>query len=261
MWLSNGYYHGGVLNRDLWASRDGVTWTLIHDATPYDAYSEMVVYKKRIWAVKSSVWTSMDGGSWTCVAERTPFGVRGYGETLVFKGRIWQVGSGADVWSTEDGRNWTCVCKNAPFGKRFAAAVTAFAGKLWLMGGSTPGVNHPPEKGYKNITTHNDVWCSTDGRRWERVLEHAPWGPRQWFAAAVYAGRLWIIGGYDNVHHANFGDCWTTKDGRHWREFKSSPCWSARHEPTVYVYDGSLWVVAGNHWPVTDDVWRLTLPQ
>jgi len=40
----------------------------------------------------------------------------------------------------------------------------------------------------------------------------------------------------------------------------SETVWSSRHEPTCYVYDDSLWVVAGNHWPVQNDVWRLTLP-
>ena len=32
MWLSNGYYHGDVLTRDLWSSSNGVTWDLVNDA-------------------------------------------------------------------------------------------------------------------------------------------------------------------------------------------------------------------------------------
>ena len=77
MWLSNGYYHGNVLHRDLWSSSDGVAWTLVNPETPYDGYSEVVVHDGRIWAVKGSVWNSTDGVKWKQVSEKTPFGTRG----------------------------------------------------------------------------------------------------------------------------------------------------------------------------------------
>jgi len=259
LWLSNGYYHGNVLTRDLWHSTDGATWTLVSDATPYDGYSEMAVYDGKLWAIKGSVWCSTDGVTWTQVAEQTPFGVRGYGELVVHDGKMWQLGSGADVWHSTDGVHWTCVTEQAPYGARAASAVVVFAGKLWLMGGRISQENTPPEKGYQQFTTFNDVWCSQDGVNWECVLEHAPWAPRMWFISQVYAGRMWIIGGYDNVNAANFGDVWYTEDGTTWHEFKSETGFSARHEPTCYVYDASLWVVAGNSWPVKNDVWRLTI--
>ena len=260
MWISNGYYHGGKLTRDLWRSKDGVTWTLVNPATPYDGYSEMTVYQDKMWAVKGSVWNSTDGVNWTRVLEKTPFGVRGYGELVVHQGRMWQLGSGADVWNTADGVNWTCVTKEAPYGSRYGSAVTVYKDKLWVMGGSISRPNNPPEKGYPKITTLNDVWCSADGANWQRVLEHAPWAQRMWFISKVYAGRMWIIGGFDNVHHLNFPDVWYTEDGVTWRELISETKFSPRHEPTCYVYDNSLWVVAGNMWPVLNDVWRLTLP-
>jgi hypothetical protein len=80
-----------------------------------------------------------------------------------------------------------------------------------------------------------------------------------WFVAEEYAGRLWIIGGFDNIHGANFGDVWYTQEGREWRRFESPIRFSPRHEPTTYVYKGGLWVVAGNSWPLMNDVWRLVL--
>jgi len=261
MWLSNGYYHGNVLHRDLYRSEDGITWEQVSDATPYDGYAEMTVYQGKVWAVKRSVWCSEDGESWTQVLEKTPFGVRGYGELLVHNGRIFQLGSGKDVWASSDGATWECLQPDTGYEARSGSAVASYDGKLWVMGGSVGRPNDPPEKGYETITTLNDVWCSGDGETWECVLEHAPWAPRKWFVSAVYAGKLWIIGGYDNVHHDNFAEVWYTGDGVNWTRFASEPMWSSRHEPTVYVFDGSLWVVAGNHWPVTNDVWRLTLAE
>lgn len=259
MWISNAYHNGNVLVRDLWNSADGATWTLVNDATPYDGYSEMVVYQGKMWAIKGSVWTSTDGKTWTRVAEETPFGVRGYGEAVVWRDRIWQLGTGADVWSTADGVSWTREVEAAAYGNRSAAAVAVYRDKLWVMGGRFARENDPPEKGYKTMTTLNDVWCSQDGKAWDRVIEHAPWAPRHWFIAREYAGKLFILGGHDNVNSSNLGDTWCTEDGKAWRQVVSQSCWTPRHEPTVYVFDGSLWLVGGNMWPLMNDVWRLTL--
>ena len=92
------------------------------------------------------------------------------------------------------------------------------------------------------------------------MTEHAPWAPRMWSIATAYAGRLWLIGGYDNRNHRNMADVWTTTDGKQWTQFQSPTQFAPRHEVTPYVFEGSLWVVAGNTWPVVNDVWRLTLP-
>jgi len=260
MWLSNGWLVGEKLERDLWASADGITWDLISTNTPYDGYSELTVYDGKIWAIKNSVWNSPDGVNWKQVAEKTPFGGRGYGELLVHNGRMWQLGSSNDVWQTTDGVRWNCVTTNAAFGTRYATAVASFKGKLWVMGGATERTNTPPEKLYKQFTTFNDVWSSTDGASWTCVVPHAPWGPRMWFIPVVYADRLWIIGGFDNVHRENFPDAWWTDDGEIWHSLETKTKFSPRHESTVYVHDSSLWVVAGNSWPLMNDVWKLTPP-
>jgi len=260
MWLSNGWLGENKLERDLWSSTDGVTWTLVSTNTPYNGYAEMTVYRGKIWAVQGSVWSSADGAHWQQVAEKTPFGARGYGELLVHKGRMWQLGSGQDVWNTRDGVRWNCLTTNAAYGPRFATAAASFKGRLWVMGGATEKTNTPPEKLYKKFTTFNDVWCSAAGADWTRAVEHAPWGPRMWFIPIVYADRLWIIGGFDNVHRANFDDVWWTQDGVAWHRLETKTKFSPRHEATIYVYDKSLWVVAGNSWPLMNDVWRLTPP-
>lgn len=260
MWVSNAYHVGNVLVRDLWNSRDGKTWTKVLDETPYDGYSELVVYKNMIWAIKGSVWSSSDGLHWTRVLEKTPFGVRGYGEAVVHEDRIWQLGSGADVWWTTDGVTWTCAVNEAPYGPRYGSAVASYSGKLWLMGGAVEKASDPPETHYSKFTTYNDVWCSADGANWTRALEHAPWEERMWFVAKVYADRLWVLGGFSNRKSLNFAEAWYSEDGATWRPFISEPHWSARHEPTCYVFDNSLWVVAGNSWPLMNDVWKLTLP-
>lgn len=260
LWLSNGYFTGGILNRDLWSSTDGITWTLISTNTPYDGYAEMAVHAGKIWAIKQSVWNSTDGVNWQRVAEKTPFGVRGYGELLVHDGKLWQLGSGEDVWNTTNGIDWNCVAAHTPYGPRFAPAAVAFKGKLWVMGGAVEKTNTPPELVYPKFTTYNDVWSSADGATWARVLEHAPWSPRMWFVPIVYADRLWIIGGFDNRHRVNFDEVWWTEDGVQWHRLETKTQFSPRHEATAYVHANNLWVVAGNSWPLMNDVWKLVLP-
>jgi hypothetical protein len=260
MWLSNGWLKGEKLERDLWCTADGVNWTLVSTNTPYEGYAEMVAYRDKLWAIKGSVWNSEDGVHWQQVAEKTPFGPRGYGELVVHEGRMWQLGSGSDVWSTGEGLRWTAATTNAAYKTRFATAVASFKGKLWVMAGATERTNTPPEKLYKQFTTFNDVWCSADGATWTCATEHAPWGARMWVILAVYADRLWIIGGFDNVHRGNFDDVWWTEDGKKWNRLVTKTKFSGRHESTVYIYEDSLWVAAGNSWPLMNDVWRLTPP-
>ena len=81
-----------------------------------------------------------------------------------------------------------------------------------------------------------------------------------WPVSAVYAGKLWIIGGFDNVNRRNLGDVWTTQDGRTWTQYHSSQQFAPRHAVARYVFNDSLWVMCGNTWPVVNDVWKLTLP-
>lgn len=257
LWLSNGYLSGEKLVRDLWSSTDGTNWILVSTNTPYDGYAEMAVYDGKIWAVKQSVWNSADGVNWRRVAEKTPFGVRGYGELLVHDGALWQLGSGPDVWCTRNGDVWHSQTTNAPYGPRFASASVSFQGKLWVMGGAMEKTNTPPEKLYKQFTTYNDVWHSADGASWTRAVEHAPWSPRMWFVPIVHAGRLWIVGGFDNRNRANLEDVWWTEDGQKWQRLETETKFSPRHEVTAYVHDNTLWVVAGNSWPLMNDVWKL----
>ncbi len=259
MWLSNGYYWDGEnrSNRDLWSSADGKLWTLVNGATPYDEFSQMTVFNNMMWAVGDSVWLSNDGVRWLEVNPQTPFGLRPYGELVVYDGKMWLLGDGSDVWYSSDGTRWTCATASAPYGNRSGAAVVVFAGKIWVMGGRTNGANTPPESFYPGVTTYNDVWCSADGAHWTRVLEQAPWKPRIWSKAKYYLDRMWIIAGFDNVDGANLNDVWYSADGVIWTRLVSYSTFSPRHEVTPYVFDESLWVVAGNGWPLLNDVWRL----
>ena len=184
MWLSNGWHNDGPSDRELWSSEDGAHWTKMLDQTPYDEFSEMVVYNGKLWAISNSVWCSENGIDWVRVLENTPFGARSHGEVVVHDGRMWQLGSGEDVWWSTDGVNWTCATPHAPFGDRYASAVTLFNGRIWLMGGAT--YRETPGDGYyPYLDMNNDVWSSEDGTNWTLMTEHASWNGRMWFVGVT----------------------------------------------------------------------------
>lgn len=260
MWLSNGYFGSGTdMYRDLWVSDDGHAWTLVNAHTPYPPYAQMVVFDGRMWAVKDSVWSSVDGRDWRLECGHTPFGKTGNGHVVVLNGAMWQLGSGADVWSSSDGAHWTRVLEHAPFGVRASAAVLAFGGKLWVLGGWSPHRNDPPEKRYPEWTSLNDVWSSVDGVNWTQVVQHAPWAARTWSGAAVYDQRMWLVGGFDNQQDANLNGTWSSADGAHWSRLPVAQPFPKRHYPAVFAFQNNLWLVAGNTWPLTNDVWKLSL--
>jgi hypothetical protein len=126
------------------------------------------------------------------------------------------------------------------------------ADRIWLFGGG----NYLP-----NYAALNDVWSSADGVEWRRETDMAPWPPRIWFSAAVYRGRMWVLGGWSNKPSKNWNDVWYSSDGKSWTELKTKAVWSVRHEHSTYVHDDKLWVAGGMSPPLKNDVWQLSIPK
>ena len=130
---------------------------------------------------------------------------------------------------------------------------------------------------YYPFRAYSDVWCSADGRRWERVTNSAPWPCRIWSSTAVYKNRLWLLGGFRSEPvWQNFGDVWYSIDGAQWTKLETYPLywhsgngngiiadntsvWAPRHEMSIYVLNDRLWVVGGMVWPLVNDVWALKI--
>jgi hypothetical protein len=99
---------------------------------------------------------------------------------------------------------------------------------------------------------YNDVWCSEDGVRWEKVLDDAPWGPRGTICgSAVLHDQVFIIGGatYDvpgYPYRVYYSDVWASGDGVKWRRVDAVVPWEGRSYQSVAVFDGKLWIVAGH---------------
>lgn len=77
MYTGNGWYHDGIITRDLWASSNGTSWELILGSTPYDPFAKLIVFHDRILAIKESVWSSGNGTDGNMELASLPFNVNG----------------------------------------------------------------------------------------------------------------------------------------------------------------------------------------
>lgn len=242
-----------VTNRAAFAGRDG---------------AGALVFNNRMWLLggwnpgdpahfpkicNSEVWSSSDGAAWKLETLSAPWEGRHTAGYVVHDNRMWIVGGDCnqhhyqnDVWSSADGVRWEPVCTNIPWGPRVLHHTVAFAGKIWVMGGQTLPSFAPAAEAF-----YNDVWCSSDGARWERVLEHAPWSERGMIGgSAIFLGRMWLLGGgtYDTPlrpKRAFHNEVWSTADGINWRRDLEAAPWAPRQYHDVAVFDGRMWVFEG----------------
>ena len=279
IWLFGGWFDSFQNPpRDVWSSTDGKEWTLVEAEAPWK-YSDLpmtLTFADRMWfmggwtngrlaghGATNEVWSSTDGKAWKRES-RAGWSPRIAAAVVEFKGRMWILGGTEnyyfgdekslknDVWSSADGQDWTLETDAAGWPARAYHQAAVLNGKIYVFGGG----NYVPQ-----YSALNDVWSSTDGKRWEQVTEHADWSPRLWFSSAVYRDRIWVLGGWSNHPSKNWGDVWSSRDGRQWEQLKSNVIWKERHEHSTYVFQDKLWIAGGHAQPLSNEVWSLDLPK
>ena len=210
----------------------------------------------------SEMWSSSDGVAWKLETQANwaPRHTAGY---AVLGDRMWVVGGDPiqrhyqnDVWNSADGIHWTKVTDSVPWKNRVLHHTLAFNSKLWVLGGQAlPQFASAPEAFY------SDVWNSTDGIRWLKVTERAPWAARGMIGGcAVLSGRMWLLGGgtYDTPGQPRrklFNDVWSSVDGTQWTCHLEHAPWPARQYHEVTVFDNRLWILEGWNHGNRNDVW------
>jgi Kelch motif len=278
LWLFGGWFDSySAPPRDVWNSPVGMTWELVTKEAPWK-HSDLpmtVVFDDRMYMMGgwyngrlpghgagNEVWWSTDGAKWQKEKD-AGWSPRLAAATVVFKGRMWVLGGTEnyyfgddkslknDVWSSADGKAWKRETASAGWSPRAYHQAVVHDGKIWVMGGG----NYQPK--YEAL---NDVWCSADGVKWERVTDRAPWPPRIWFSAVVYRERMWVLGGWSNKPSKNWGDVWYSRDGKDWKQLRSRVVWKERHEHSAYVMKDKIWVAGGHATPLSSEVWSLEVP-
>jgi hypothetical protein len=159
--------------------------------------------------------------------------------------RLFMIGDGAAptrAYESTDGKTWRGFAHDARWGARYKASDASFAGALWRVGGFV-------QRGADRVLM-NDAWRSVDGRRWERVLERAPWPARSGAHLVVFRDTLWLMGG-----EPNDGRMWGTTDGRAWLS-RRTPSLPSASPQGVLVHRNALWILGHGAWDsATNDVW------
>jgi N-acetylneuraminic acid mutarotase len=229
-----------VFRNDVWSSADGVTWRQEAAAAAFPGRigNATVVFNNRMWVIggfapgsslSADVWSSSDGVTWTLVTANGGFGSYSSNRAVEFNGRIWLFvravqSETSEVWSSADGANWTRSSSGA-FPVRDSPFAAVLNGRLWMFGGE------------RSNRYFADVWSSADGVTWTEstrgLLPSGRWGT----AAAVHAGRMYMIGGQyapaavvsGRLQLFYYGDVWSSGDGENW----------TNNSPYAPYYEGS----------------------
>jgi len=86
---------------------------------------------------------------------------------------------------------------------------------------------------------------------WEAVNLDAPFAARDGAGLLSYAGRLWLLGGWNPLNKVNFpkicnSEVWSSVDGVDWRLETRQAAFEGRHTAGYVVHDGKMWIVGGD---------------
>ncbi len=98
--------------------------------------------------------------------------------------------------------------------------------------------------------------------RWELVTRQAAFAARDGAGALSFAGRMWLLGGWNPGDRVNFpricnSEVWASTDGATWAEVNEQAPWEGRHTAGYAVLADRLWVIGGdcNQHHYQSDVW------
>ncbi|MBU1106406.1 MAG: Ig-like domain-containing protein, partial [Candidatus Riflebacteria bacterium] len=201
----------------------------------------------------------------------TTFSQRSEHVMISFNNKLWVIGGFDgisylnDIWSSSDGKSWTNETAAAAFPARSGHACIVYNGKIWMTGG------------YSYTDTDkffDDVWSSSDGKNWVQVSNSADYYARSAHSMAVFADKLWIIGGetFDESNNLMLlDDCWSSSNGSSWQLRSTMVSFFPRKLHISGVINNRLWVWSGygensnsvegalnDAWSTADgDYWRL----
>jgi hypothetical protein len=222
---------------------------------------------------------------WIKVTCDAAFSPRDGAGALVFKDSMWLIGGwnrwdtanfplkcNNEVWKSADGLHWEKVKPNTFIDKSFdpkadwegrhSAGYAVYKGKMWIIGGDAN------QRHYQN-----DVWNSSDGKRWELVTDSIPWGPRVLHITAVYDNKIWLMGGQTMSQFAGgkdrfYSDVWNTTDGKNWQKLDPNDCrWLPRGMiGGQALFKNRLWILGGGTYETRNvvvrklynDIWSTT---
>jgi hypothetical protein len=187
---------------------------------------------------------------WTKATDHAAF-PDGYNFPLFnVRNQLWVLRSEGN-WLSADGTTWT-KAELPALGLRTAyQQYVQFKDSIYALG--------TMEGDYQNLKVGSRIMkTSEDLKRWEQVAAQSELPARVFYGAAVFAGKIWMLGGFDGRNY--FNDVWASDDGVKWQRVSENAPWSRRSGASVFVFQNKLWLLGGG---VIDgerfkDVWSTT---
>ena len=93
--------------------------------------------------VYNDVWSSDDGVKWTKVTDAAPWNPRAWFSAVTYRDRMWVIGGWSnnpsknwgDVWFSKNGKDWTQLKSPVSWKERHEHSAYVFQDKLWIAGG------------------------------------------------------------------------------------------------------------------------------
>jgi hypothetical protein len=82
---------------------------------------------------------------------------------------------------------------------------------------------------------------------WVKVTDHAAWQPRDSCGEMVYNGRMWLIGGWFQMHADPPRDVWSSADGANWKLETQTAAFKHSDLSTALVFKDKMWLMGGWH--------------
>ncbi len=192
--------------KDVWYSSDGVNWTSANatwsnpggpDFSGREGHSTVVV-NNEVWLIGGSdankdyndIWKSSNGINWTKYvpsASSTIFPARTYHGSVFFDNKTWVIGGNdfKDVWSSSTGgQSWDTHPDYSSTESMDSRNAFKFDNTMWIVDAQNHGTDPLKVHSFNN----NGVWQEIPSLAFnQQYVSHA---------AAVFKGKVWIIGGY-----------------------------------------------------------------
>ena len=137
---------------DVWASRDGRSWTRLTEHAPWQA-------RAGLSAVVKDGWIYVLGGS-----NGDDVAIGGSGRVLF-----------DDVWRSRDGRSWQQVTADAPVDRLAPEARSSSRTAISTCSAAKTGSCARSGAGGLQCPYFNDVWRSRNGADWRQLTPSAAW--------------------------------------------------------------------------------------
>src|SRR5262249_41921630 len=173
--------------------------------------------------------------AWKKVTDHAAF-PEGYNFPLFnFRNQLWVLRSEGN-WFSADGHSWTRA-ELPPLGLRTAyQQYVQFKDAIYALG--------TMEGDYQNLKVGSRIMKTSDDlKRWELVAAQSELPARVFYGATVFAGKIWMFGGFDGKNY--FNDVWNSDNGVKWHRVTEQAPWAPRNDPSVFVFQNRLWLLAG----------------